>query len=172
MSTLSPHPILILKRNVEGKETWRYEAIPLEQSSTGILVEAFFNRPDLPFHEIVLRQGDRFLEAYYCDRWYNIFEIHDYQNDQLKAWYCNITLPALINSQTIEYVDLALDLLVYPDGRQFVLDEDEFTALSLSLQQRQQCWDAMRALRHLLAKPAQYQILRDWMKQPSGLQQN
>ena len=29
----------------------------------------------------------------------------------------------------IRYVDLALDLLVFPDGRQLVLDEDEFEAL-------------------------------------------
>jgi predicted RNA-binding protein associated with RNAse of E/G family len=33
--------------------------------------------------------------------------------------------------------DLALDLLVFPDGRQIVLDEDEFYSLSLAPQVRQ-----------------------------------
>ena len=32
----------------------------------------------------------------------------------------------------LSYVDLALDLLVFPDGSQLVLDEDEFAALNLS----------------------------------------
>jgi protein associated with RNAse G/E len=96
-----------------------------------VLLEAFFNRPDMPFHGIVLGQGDRFLETYYSDRWYNIFEIHDREDDRLKGWYCNIGCPAEIGEDTISYIDLALDLLVFPDGRQIVLDEEEFARLDL-----------------------------------------
>ncbi len=38
----------------------------------------------------------------------------------------------MLDGDCLSYVDLALDLLVFPDGRQFVLDEDEFLKLDLS----------------------------------------
>ncbi|UCF28624.1 MAG: DUF402 domain-containing protein, partial [Chloroflexota bacterium] len=39
---------------------------------------------------------------------------------------------AEIRDNSIAYRDLALDLLVYPNGNQKVLDEDEFKALPIS----------------------------------------
>ncbi len=164
--------LAILKRNLAGIETRRYEGQLLAQSSNGLLIEAFFNRPDMPFQKITLCQGDRFLEAYYTDRWYNIFEIHHHQTDQLKAWYCNVTLPAIFTPQTIEYVDLALDLFIYPDGEQVLLDEDEFAQLQLSPQQQQQAWNAIQELRLLFANAAHFDLRRDWMHRPSGFEQN
>ncbi len=131
-------PITVVKRNLEGEETFRYSGKVLERSPSHIMLEAYFNRPDLPFHGIVLGKGDRFVEMYYSERWYNIFEIHDRDDDHLKGWYCNIGFPAEIDEDTVSYIDLALDLLVYPDGRQLVLDEDEFTALPLPPHIREQ----------------------------------
>jgi len=123
--------VSVIKLNPEHQETWRYNGHILKQDGQQVLLEAFFNRKDLPFHGIVLREGDRFIEAYFSDRWYNIFEIYDREDQRLKAWYCNVTLPAEIHENSIAYVDLALDLLVFPDGRQLVLDEDEFAELDI-----------------------------------------
>ena len=123
--------MLILKCNLQGEETWRYEGHVLAELPDRILIEARFNRVDLPFHGIVLRENDRFVELYFNDRWYNIFEVHDRDDDRIKCWYCNVTRPAKFENGTISYIDLALDLLVYPDGRMLVLDEDEFAALTL-----------------------------------------
>ncbi len=131
-------PITVIKCNLEGKETFRYSGEIVQRSPNHILLEAYFTRPDLPFHGIVLGKGDRFLETYYNDRWYNIYEIHDREDDRLKAWYCNICYPAEIGEDTVSFIDLALDLLVYPDGRQLVLDEDEFAALALTPKKRGQ----------------------------------
>ncbi len=121
----------VLKLNLEKQETWRYPARVLSRQPDSILIEAEFNRDDLPFHGILFKRGDRFIEIYYSKRWYNIYEIHDRDDNQLKGWYCNISLPAELKEHQIAYVDLALDLLVYPDGRQLVLDEDEFAVLPL-----------------------------------------
>jgi len=123
--------VVVIKLNPERQETWRYNGSILKQSGQQVILEAYFNRKDLPFHGILLREGDRFIEAYFTDRWYNIFEIYDREDRRLKAWYCNVTLPAEISAGSIAYVDLALDLLVYPDGRQLVLDEDEFAELKI-----------------------------------------
>ncbi len=138
--------VVVIKRIPSGEEKWRYTGRTLERGTSWVKVEAFFNRDDLPFHEIVLGRGDRFVETYYTDRWFNIFEIHDRMDDHLKGWYCNVSLPAEIVAGQISYVDLALDLLVYPDGRQLVLDEDEFAALDLPAEWRTQ---ALRALGEL-----------------------
>jgi predicted RNA-binding protein associated with RNAse of E/G family len=124
--------ITVIKRNLTGEETWRYTGTLLRREANVILLEAYFQRPDLPFLGIVLEKGDRFLETYFTDRWYNIYEIHDREDDHIKGWYCNIGEPAVLESDdVISYVDLALDLWVTPDGAQTVLDEDEFSALNL-----------------------------------------
>lgn len=145
MST-DPQKVFIIKLNTQRQETWRYQGRILSQDADSLLIEAFFNRDDLPFHGITLRKNDRFLERYYTNRWYNIFEIHDRDDDCIKAWYCNVTTPAELEPGRISYVDLALDLLVYPDGAYLVLDEDEFDALDLDPQYRLKAHQALQTL--------------------------
>ena len=96
--------------------------------------------------------GDRFIETYYFDRWYNIFEVHNRDNDQLKGWYCNIGYPAEFRENTVSYKDLALDLLVFPDGRQIVLDEDEFNEIHLNAVERRKAIDALKRLKTYFRK--------------------
>jgi len=119
----------------------------VDPGGTRLVLEARFNRPDLPFMGVVLKTGDRFIETYYTDRWYNIFEIHDRDDDHLKGWYCNISRPAVLEADNrLSYVDLALDLWVASDGTQTVLDEGEYAALDLDAAGRAQ---ARRALEEL-----------------------
>lgn len=125
-------PINVLKRNLQGEETWRYTGLVLERSADFVRLEARFNRADMPFMGVVLKQNDRFVETFYTERWYNIFEIHDRDDDQIKGWYCNLCRPVIWDTpDTISYIDLALDLWVAADGTQTVLDEHEFDALGL-----------------------------------------
>ena len=58
--------------------------------------------------------------------------IYDRDDGRLKGWYCNVGQPAVIEDQVVSYVDLALDLWISTDGRQTVLDQDEFEALELN----------------------------------------
>ncbi|MDT8898521.1 DUF402 domain-containing protein [Thermanaerothrix sp. 4228-RoL] len=145
--------VWVIKKDVTGREMWRYRGRVVARYPCGALVEAFFDREEMPFFGVVLRPGDRFLEAYFSDRWYNLFEIHDRDTDALKAWYANITRPAEISVEAIAYVDLALDLLVYPDGQQKVLDEAEFAALPLTVDERLHALAALGELQSLWAAP-------------------
>jgi hypothetical protein len=145
-------PITVIKLNMARQETFRYTGQVLERRPDVLVLEAFFNRPDLPFHGLMMGKGDRFVEGYFSQRWYNIFEMHDRQDDHLKGWYCNVTLPAEISSQQVAYVDLALDLLVFPDGKQLVLDEDEFNGLELDPSMRVQALAALQELQELAAR--------------------
>ena len=124
--------ITIIKQNPAGEETWRYPGSILKRDEKSLVIEAFFDREDLDFHGMCLCHGDRFVETYFFERWYNILEIHDRTDDRLKGWYCNVCSPAVEKDGLLMYRDLALDLLVFPNGSQLVLDEDEFAALMIS----------------------------------------
>jgi len=141
--------LLILKCNLAGEETWRYEGQVLAELPDRILVEARFNRDDLPFYGVILRKNDRFVELYFNNRWYNLFEVHDRDDDRIKCWYCNVTRPAVFENGAISYIDLALDLLVYPDGRMLVLDEDEFAELDLDVDTQHQARAALGELKRV-----------------------
>ncbi len=142
----------VLKLDIHGNETWRYPARVISKTEDSVTIEAYFNRADLMFHGILFGQGDRFVETYYANRWYNVYEIHAREDDRLRGWYCNITRPAEITEEAIRYVDLALDLLVYPDGRQLVLDEDEFEALGITEEEKRQARNALEELKGLFAQ--------------------
>jgi len=138
--------LTVIKRNVHGEETWRYCGEPLHREPNRVVLEARFNREDIDIHGMPLCNGDRFVETYYSDRWYNVFEVHAHDDDHLRGWYCNITRPAIIAEKVICYDDLALDLLIFPDGRQIVLDIEEFAALDIPEVQRASAWDALKSL--------------------------
>jgi uncharacterized protein len=124
--------IKVQKKNPAGEVTYEYEGVMVSRDENSVTLEAFFERADMPFMDVVFKTGDRFVEYYYSDRWYNIFAIHDRDDGQIKGWYCNIGQPAVIEDGIVSYVDLALDLWVSTDGKQTVLDEDEFEALKLN----------------------------------------
>ena len=141
--------IKVQKKNPAGQVTYEYEGKLLDRDETSITLEAWFDRADMPFIDVVFRTGDRFVETYYTDRWYNIFVIHDRDDQSIKGWYCNIGMPAQIEDSAISYVDLALDLWVSADGVQTVLDEDEFEQLQLGEELRAQARRGLEELRQL-----------------------
>ena len=124
--------IKIQKKNLNGDVTYQYEGVLLKRDENSITLEALFDRADMPFMDVVFKTGDRFIEHYYTDRWYNIFAVQDRDDEKIKGWYCNIGKPAVIEEGIVSYVDLALDLWVSIDGKQTVLDEVEFEALGLN----------------------------------------
>jgi uncharacterized protein len=141
--------IVVNKLDPQGNLKWRYEGEIIERGTDWLTLEAFFDRDDLPFLDVTLRRGDRFVETYYSNRWYNIFEIHDRDDGVLKGWYCNVTRPPRFVDGRVEYVDLFLDLWVSADGRQTVLDEDEFLAAELDESTRRAARDALSELQRL-----------------------
>lgn len=156
--------IAVIKQNLAGEEVFRYVGQPILRLPQGILIQANFSRPNLPFHGLTFGQGDRMVEAFFARRWFNIFQIHDRTDDHLKGWYCNIAMPAVIDVDSISFVDLALDLLVFPDGRQLVLDEDEFDALQLDEQRQVQARAALAELQQVFTPVDGLRIENEWLK--------
>src|ERR1044071_5422534 len=124
--------IKVQKKNPANEVTYQYEGVMLSRDEHSIVLEALFDRADMPFMDVVFKTGDRFVEYYYSDRWYNIFAIYDRDDGKVKGWYCNLGKPAIIEDSVVSYIDLALDLWVSTNGKQTVLDEDEFEDLELN----------------------------------------
>jgi uncharacterized protein len=149
-------PITVIKRNLAGLETFRYSGVLLEKGENFVRLEARFNRADMPFQGVVFKTNDRFVEVFYTDRWYNIFEIHDRDDDRIKGWYCNLGKPLVWDAPgVISYIDLALDLWVTPDGQQSVLDEDEYESLGLDEPTQAQMQAALVELQALFRESKQ-----------------
>lgn len=140
----------ILKKNLANEVTWQYEGVVLSREENSITLKALFNRDNMPFMDIVLKRNDRFVETFYSDRWYNIFEIYDRDDNHFKGCYCNIAKPAIIEDDFISYVDLALDLWVSANGKQTVLDEDELEELNLDNELKQKIYDGLKELQGVL----------------------
>jgi uncharacterized protein len=139
--------ITVIKRKPGGAEIWRYDGDLQALLLNGIKILAQFNLRDREFMGIWLKKGDPFVEWYFTDRWYNVFAIYDRDDGALKGWYCNICKPLVWEDETlVSYEDLALDLWVTPDGRQHVLDEDEFAALDLDVETKAQALAALDEL--------------------------
>ncbi len=144
--------IRVEKLNLAGQVTWQYEGRVIRREPNAVVLEAFFNRSDLPFQDVVFKHNDRFVETYYTDRWYNIYEIYDRDDGRQKGWYCNVSKPATLGAETVSFVDLALDLWVSMNGKQTVLDEDEFEALHLGPEDRAHALDALAELQRIFKK--------------------
>lgn len=144
--------VTVIKCNHRGEEVFRWKAKVLERAVSHVIVEAYFELEDHFLGEIPLEPGDRFVETYYSDRWYNRYEVHDRDDDHLKCWYCNLAYPAILGEQVITFHDLALDFLVFPDGRQQLLDESEFEVLDVSTEDKQSVLATVEELRGLFQK--------------------
>ncbi len=139
--------ITVIKKNTLGEKKVQYTGEIIERLPDGVVLEAYWTWADRDLGYTRFESGDRFIEYYYTDRWFNIFDISG-KNGVRKGWYCNIAEPAAIFDDRIEQVDLLLDVWIDPSGKPLVLDEDEFEAnRTLSQEQREH---ARRGLHDLL----------------------
>lgn len=143
--------VTVHKLNENGQEVWRYSGEVLERSDNSVTLQALFDHDDLDFHQLQIRRGDRFIETFYSDRWYNIFAIYDVYDNHHKGWYCNIARPARLEAEDVYADDLALDLIVTPEGETLVLDEDEFAALEISPEEHQRALETLAELMTMAA---------------------
>lgn len=152
MPTDEPQRILVRKLDTAGHVVVTYEGTLAERLPHGVRLDARWSRAPRALGYTTFEPGDHFIEWYFTDRWYNIFEIHGHSG-ALKGWYCNIAAPATIDAGVITCRDLLLDLWVAADGRTSVLDEGEFAAdTALDGPTRQAALDAFDALCQLVAR--------------------
>ena len=151
-----PETVVVDKLNLAGEVSVTWSGQVLRRSEHEVVLEAIFTHSSRDLGYVRMGPGDRFVEHYYTDRWYNVFAIYEAEDGLFKGWYCNITRPAEINDEPggglrVRAVDLALDYFRQPGGREFILDEEEFAALPLNAAEISAARAALAELRALAA---------------------
>lgn len=138
--------VTVTKRDAGGQVVVQYIGGLLEQDNDTLRLEALFELDTRDLGYVTLKRGDRFVETYYRDRWYNVLAVYDRDNKRLKGWYCNIGRPAKIEPDRVSYEDLALDVWVTPDGVANIHDVAEYEQLALSTAEDGQVQQAVARL--------------------------
>jgi protein associated with RNAse G/E len=131
MSETSPPPALLWQieaRKYDGSLHYTLPAHLIEDDGERLWVRS---QPGGPLHHVtrgwtrpITRPSDMF---FWRGRWYNVYL--NYDDDGLfNHFYCNAGMPPVLSDHAISFVDLDLDVQIWPDGRYAVLDEDEFLA--------------------------------------------
>ncbi len=165
MEPTIPTTITVRKLDHAGKLVTSYRGRIIRHDAASLVLEAPWQTDRLELPYLTIEPGDRFVEFYFIDQWYNIFEIHSAADERLKGWYCNVVRPVVFADGVLSWTDLALDLFVYPDGRILTLDEDEFNALNLESDDPE-AWQHSRAAVHELkamvgARRAPFDVIPD-----------
>lgn len=143
--------ITVSKLNVLGEVKIKYQGEIIKQPGDAVVIQAYWTLAAKDLGYTRFEAGDRFVEYYYTDRWYNIFDIAGADGTR-KGWYCNVAEPAVIHDDHIEQVNLLLDVWVDPTGKPLILDEDEFDAdTTLSDKQRKGARAGLRDLLEMIA---------------------
>lgn len=117
--------ITVNSRKYDGtiRRSWSCELIEQEGSLLTFVGEfdTTVDHPDLGRIE----KGTTSYEYYWLDRWYSIFRFHE-PSGGLRNFYCNINMPPRFSGEVLDYVDLDIDVLIWPDLRYDVLDRDDY----------------------------------------------
>jgi protein associated with RNAse G/E len=127
-----PAEITVRKFRYDGTPNYVWKGRLVERDEHVAVLEARFSLDTRDLGYVVFEPGDLFIEFYYFERWYNVFQIYS-AGGELKGWYCNVTKPAALVDGELRFVDMALDLFAYPDGSSVRLDVDEFEGQARSL---------------------------------------
>ncbi|MBK9165645.1 MAG: DUF402 domain-containing protein [Acidobacteria bacterium] len=80
----------------------------------------------------LIEKGTVSAEYFWLDRPYNIFAFTR-PDGNFRNWYCNVSLLPQFEGSTLSFVDLELDVLIWPGQAPLVLDRDDLEVLSKRL---------------------------------------
>ena len=117
--------VTVRVRKYDGTEHRRWPAKILRQEGSLLVLDASFTEEIS--HDLLgtIEIGTRSIEYYWLDRWYNVFRFSQ-PGGELRSFYCNVNIPPEFDGQTLDYVDLDIDILVEPDLTYRVVDLQDF----------------------------------------------
>lgn len=81
--------------------------------------------------ELTIPEGSYTVAYYWEDRPYNLYYWRNHDGEYLGAYF-NLVKNTKISSDIVSFQDLIVDILVFPNGEYYILDEDELP-ISLDL---------------------------------------
>lgn len=145
--------VTINSRKADGtiRRSWKCSLI--EKNDTELVFVGVFesevSHPDLG----LIRKGTVSYEYYWVDRWYNIFAFFE-PDGAFRNYYCNICMPPAFDDDVLDYLDLEIDIVIWPDWTYSVLDEDEYArnaeAFDYSQETRRRVAETVNELRAMI----------------------
>ena len=125
--------INIISRKYDGSLRDEHEAFVYAESEDCVVAYAPPGTPEYDHRKQLWSAApDGILEYYFKTKWYTVLVICE-QNSGFNQSYTHISMPAVVTSAGIEWVDLDLDYRVHLDGRIELLDEDEYAERSVTM---------------------------------------
>lgn len=117
--------VLINSRKIDGEicKSWNAELLKVENSL--LIFRGVFDREIKHRHLGIIRRGTISYEFYWLDKWYNVFKFYE-PDKSFRNFYCNINMPPKFENDVLDYVDLDIDVIVWSDFSQKILDIDDF----------------------------------------------
>ena len=122
---MAARQITINSRKFDGRIRRSWAAGLISQTESLLVAVGRFEM-DVEHDDLgLIREGTISFEHFWLKRWYNIFRFHE-PDGSLRNYYCNITMPPTFENGVLDYVDLDIDVVVWPDKRLEILDRDDF----------------------------------------------
>ncbi len=118
--------IQLIYRRIPNRTLVRYDIL-IEENKGNIVAYSIFEGLRSPIrinNEIVIANG--FYMVYFAPIGgnYDILKVYD-QGDNFKGYYCDVLDYVRFEKDTLEMLDLFLDVWISPDNKYFILDRDE-----------------------------------------------
>ena len=117
--------ITVNSRKIDGaiRRSWTCELV---ERSDSLLVFVGTFESDVSHPELGhIKAGTVSYEYYWLDRWYSIFRFHE-PSGSLRNFYCNVNMEPGFSDGVLDYIDLDIDVVVWPDFTYKVLDRDDY----------------------------------------------
>lgn len=117
--------VTINARKFDGSVHRSWKAELIGNDSGLLLFRGVFDRR-VDHRELgTIERGTVSYEYYWLDRWYNIFRFQE-PDGRFRNFYCNVNMPPTFSDGVLDYIDLDLDVLVWPGLAPEILDLDDF----------------------------------------------
>jgi protein associated with RNAse G/E len=125
----APRTITINSRKYDGsiRRSWSAELTRIDGALIELLGEFEFSVDHTDLGHI--EKGTISVESYWLDRWYNVFCFKKPDGSD-RNHYINLALPPTFDGDTLDYVDLDIDVIIWPRGEVEVLDIEDFRSNS------------------------------------------
>jgi predicted RNA-binding protein associated with RNAse of E/G family len=123
-------PFEVVKRAPDGAVAATYSATSIVTAAPApwIALAAVWTHGFVDLDGLRFVPGDHLVEYFSPSDPYNAFVVHA-PDGALRGWYANVTYPAALERRddrlTLTWHDLYVDLVMLPDGRTTIRDEDE-----------------------------------------------
>ncbi|HMT08851.1 MAG TPA: DUF402 domain-containing protein [Pyrinomonadaceae bacterium] len=117
--------ITVNSRKYDGTLSRSWECEVISRAEHAIKLRGVFAKT-VEHRELgTIDAGTVSVEYFSADLWFNVFRFES-PNGEFRNLYANICIPPKISDRRVDYVDLDIDVVSWPDGRVVVLDEKEF----------------------------------------------